>query len=130
MILPCWFQSEVVVDSAVGEDDSTTEIRELRVVRLLKSPPLVRLRIKLQDKWREGNREGRRGGDSLRDEEIRRRCISQLPIVHPISTKPAIHPRLEIARIEHKGRKSTRLNSSHRTISYAVFCLKKKTQIY
>src|SRR5437867_10348238 len=27
-----------------------------------------------------------------------------------------------------KDRKSTRLNSSHRTISYAVFCLKKKTQ--
>src|SRR5207248_8241651 len=26
-------------------------------------------------------------------------------------------------------RKSTRLNSSHRTISYAVFCLKKKKQI-
>src|SRR5437867_10128629 len=25
-------------------------------------------------------------------------------------------------------RKSTRLNSSHRTISYAVFCLKKKTE--
>src|SRR5437867_8089000 len=28
---------------------------------------------------------------------------------------------------ELKDRKSTRLNSSHRTISYAVFCLKKKT---
>src|SRR5207248_8781476 len=27
----------------------------------------------------------------------------------------------------HLDRKSTRLNSSHRTISYAVFCLKKKT---
>src|SRR5437879_9942475 len=26
----------------------------------------------------------------------------------------------------HKDRKSTRLNSSHRCISYAVFCLKKK----
>src|SRR5437867_9457395 len=26
----------------------------------------------------------------------------------------------------YKDRKSTRLNSSHRTISYAVFCLKKK----
>jgi len=26
------------------------------------------------------------------------------------------------------GRKSTRLNSSHITISYAVFCLKKKTK--
>src|SRR5437867_10736980 len=27
---------------------------------------------------------------------------------------------------KHADRKSTRLNSSHRTISYAVFCLKKK----
>src|SRR5207248_5007722 len=27
---------------------------------------------------------------------------------------------------EDEDRKSTRLNSSHRTISYAVFCLKKK----
>src|SRR5207248_11600128 len=27
-------------------------------------------------------------------------------------------------------RKSTRLNSSHRTISYAVFCLKKKTTVF
>src|SRR5438094_9704585 len=27
-------------------------------------------------------------------------------------------------------RKSTRLNSSHRTISYAVFCLKKKKKKY
>src|SRR5437773_3389308 len=29
----------------------------------------------------------------------------------------------------HGDRKSTRLNSSHITISYAVFCLKKKTHI-
>src|SRR5690554_5664932 len=29
-----------------------------------------------------------------------------------------------------KDRKSTRLNSSHVRISYAVFCLKKKTKIY
>src|SRR5207249_10847192 len=28
----------------------------------------------------------------------------------------------------HRDRKSTRLNSSHVSISYAVFCLKKKTQ--
>src|SRR2546430_13525109 len=28
----------------------------------------------------------------------------------------------------HRDRKSTRLNSSHSQISYAVFCLKKKTQ--
>src|SRR5207248_9702251 len=29
-----------------------------------------------------------------------------------------------------RDRKSTRLNSSHRTISYAVFCLKKKKRAY
>src|SRR5256885_8094179 len=29
-------------------------------------------------------------------------------------------------RLEHVDRKSTRLNSSHLVISYAVFCLKKK----
>src|SRR3712207_7076151 len=32
------------------------------------------------------------------------------------------------ARIKRKDRKSTRLNSSHANISYAVFCLKKKTR--
>src|SRR5699024_11877360 len=30
-----------------------------------------------------------------------------------------------VASIEHEDRKSTRLNSSHVSISYAVFCLKK-----
>src|SRR5207248_9065981 len=29
-----------------------------------------------------------------------------------------------------QDRKSTRLNSSHRTISYAVFCLKKKNELF
>src|SRR3712207_7845169 len=31
-----------------------------------------------------------------------------------------------VARVELEDRKSTRLNSSHANISYAVFCLKKK----
>src|SRR3712207_7313905 len=31
---------------------------------------------------------------------------------------------------KHRDRKSTRLNSSHANISYAVFCLKKKKIIY
>src|SRR5438034_2579255 len=35
----------------------------------------------------------------------------------------AIEPGFELAR---RDRKSTRLNSSHTVISYAVFCLKKK----
>src|SRR3712207_7523195 len=32
----------------------------------------------------------------------------------------------DVAAAEHRDRKSTRLNSSHANISYAVFCLKKK----
>src|SRR5437588_7980085 len=35
---------------------------------------------------------------------------------------------LGLARIDDEDRKSTRLNSSHTVISYAVFCLKKKKQ--
>src|SRR5690348_17700925 len=34
----------------------------------------------------------------------------------------------EIFKVRHIDRKSTRLNSSHPSISYAVFCLKKKTK--
>src|SRR5437764_11870081 len=33
------------------------------------------------------------------------------------------------AAVDGEDRKSTRLNSSHRCISYAVFCLKKKTNM-
>src|SRR5256885_5127524 len=33
-----------------------------------------------------------------------------------------------LARLRPRDRKSTRLNSSHLVISYAVFCLKKKTR--
>src|SRR3712207_8937955 len=34
------------------------------------------------------------------------------------------------AELDHQDRKSTRLNSSHANISYAVFCLKKKNTIH
>src|SRR2546430_13337622 len=43
--------------------------------------------------------------------------------------RPAAQPReplLERAEARTRDRKSTRLNSSHSQISYAVFCLKKK----
>src|SRR5437588_978641 len=33
----------------------------------------------------------------------------------------------ELVKVHARDRKSTRLNSSHTVISYAVFCLKKKT---
>src|SRR2546426_7232625 len=46
---------------------------------------------------------------------------------HPTDCGPARsgHPESDIAAIQ-RDRKSTRLNSSHLVISYAVFCLKKK----
>src|SRR2546430_12146458 len=37
------------------------------------------------------------------------------------------HSRVRLLRGVQRDRKSTRLNSSHSQISYAVFCLKKKT---
>src|SRR5437867_5839391 len=42
---------------------------------------------------------------------------------------PPLSARINVrARVSRLDRKSTRLNSSHRTISYAVFCLKKKKE--
>src|SRR5207248_9841110 len=42
---------------------------------------------------------------------------------HPVSLR---RKALNSSPVGARDRKSTRLNSSHRTISYAVFCLKKK----
>src|SRR5438132_4368200 len=39
---------------------------------------------------------------------------------------PRVHAHRESQRSSGQDRKSTRLNSSHTVISYAVFCLKKK----
>src|SRR5690349_21826042 len=46
------------------------------------------------------------------------------PRILPFPRRPA--PQLEAADRKGQDRKSTRLNSSHVEISYAVFCLKKK----
>src|SRR3712207_9459179 len=43
------------------------------------------------------------------------------------ASRKAVGGRVEVRpRVRHEDRKSTRLNSSHANISYAVFCLKKK----
>src|SRR6266540_6131859 len=44
--------------------------------------------------------------------------------------RPAAHHRFRARDRAERDRKSTRLNSSHITISYAVFCLKKKKKHY
>src|SRR3712207_8954976 len=50
------------------------------------------------------------------------RCLGE----HAPLRAPARHP---LPLLRTRDRKSTRLNSSHANISYAVFCLKKKTII-
>src|SRR5437867_6054653 len=58
--------------------------------------------------------------DAVVRSETRTLSKAETPVlrVHPHANGPATR--------EFPDRKSTRLNSSHRTISYAVFCLKKK----
>src|SRR3712207_7612397 len=46
----------------------------------------------------------------------------------PVSLRPTEY-RLLYHLVQNADRKSTRLNSSHANISYAVFCLKKKTKV-
>src|SRR3712207_8658525 len=52
--------------------------------------------------------------------------------ISPTKPPPGAPDNTKAAKIEtttdRKDRKSTRLNSSHANISYAVFCLKKKTR--
>src|SRR5256885_5239436 len=48
-------------------------------------------------------------------------CSPKLNLLTPVKRSPAVYE-----KIHQQDRKSTRLNSSHLVISYAVFCLKKK----
>src|SRR5256885_11396211 len=48
-------------------------------------------------------------------------------LLSPVRMLPSVQ---EEAQILQADRKSTRLNSSHLVISYAVFCLKKKNKVY
>src|SRR2546426_9907602 len=53
----------------------------------------------------------------------------RLPATHELLSAGAAAERRQspaLARLQQQDRKSTRLNSSHLVISYAVFCLKKK----
>src|SRR5437867_5211205 len=63
---------------------------------------------------------------------VEARPAPQFRLVRKIKGQALVHLHLrEVARARatsRRDRKSTRLNSSHRTISYAVFCLKKKTR--
>src|SRR3712207_7774616 len=57
-----------------------------------------------------------------------RRAVAPVDRVRLGQLRDALHPcgQLRVPRRGLRDRKSTRLNSSHANISYAVFCLKKK----
>src|SRR5258708_39970768 len=54
--------------------------------------------------------------------------LSAKAFIQPLDAQPGDEPALLLDPDHHRDRKSTRLNSSHQIISYAVFCLKKKTR--
>src|SRR5256885_11857253 len=54
-------------------------------------------------------------------------CVHLSPLWHPLEI-PSTESWVYLACWMPRDRKSTRLNSSHLVISYAVFCLKKKTR--
>src|SRR5947209_20271004 len=56
----------------------------------------------------------------------RRRAHRHVTLEHPVSDELFRQRRNRGAAGKVRDRKSTRLNSSHANISYAVFCLKKK----
>src|SRR3712207_8477317 len=70
-----------------------------------------------------GRREGQRHGPRGR--------LGVLPRVHPRAGRHGTDGSESggLVRRRHGDRKSTRLNSSHANISYAVFCLKKKKKL-
>src|SRR3712207_8793694 len=53
-----------------------------------------------------------------------------IPILAPEIAAGSLYTRADWIRRQASDRKSTRLNSSHANISYAVFCLKKQKRIY
>src|SRR3712207_8700947 len=63
--------------------------------------------------------------DVLRDQFAAGRSCRRFSL-RALPTPPINDAALEMSR----DRKSTRLNSSHANISYAVFCLKKKTKTH
>src|SRR6266487_4779662 len=75
-----------------------------------------------------GERDTRRDGEEGDREEARRK--PRRPPAFQVEREPRQHEWQqghEVPLLEPRDRKSTRLNSSHPSISYAVFCLKKKT---
>src|SRR5437879_1768871 len=84
----------------------------------LEAPGQLSLRVHVDARLARPRRSSQQGAQ--REQVV---VLSLVP--HAVPPEPACQM-LEQARGPFEDRKSTRLNSSHRCISYAVFCLKKK----
>src|SRR5687768_18347443 len=70
-----------------------------------------------------------RSGDVPHDRDLTRHVASVVVPAQHAARSELVHGGLAAAG-EQRDRKSTRLNSSHGYISYAVFCLKKKKRTH
>src|SRR5947208_9541568 len=61
---------------------------------------------------------------------VHRRDVDETELLHSASVALEHTFECNTGAVQELDRKSTRLNSSHQIISYAVFCLKKKKQKY
>src|SRR5258708_26112459 len=67
---------------------------------------------------------------SVRDPDLRRALTPDYqPMCKRLVMSAGFYRAMQRDDVELVDRKSTRLNSSHQIISYAVFCLKKKNQL-
>src|SRR5207244_13204959 len=63
--------------------------------------------------------------DRRRDDEITATNVRATELVLGTARRLRLDPIVHVSSVSALDRKSTRLNSSHQIISYAVFCLKK-----
>src|SRR5438552_13701470 len=72
----------------------------------------------------------RRSSDLAAGKLFKRRpqSLAGVPLAVFVSQKDHRKFYVQLASLKSRDRKSTRLNSSHQIISYAVFCLKKKNR--
>src|SRR3712207_7990831 len=101
-------------------DTATTEIYTLSLHDALPISLLAKRMDVAPEGWREAA--GVFGDDTPRS----------VADIHDDASRTQVREwkRAQKAAHKDKDRKSTRLNSSHANISYAVFCLKKKKKIY
>src|SRR5690606_39955489 len=110
----CTLGPDAALPTAAGVASSRTRLR-IRAIKgcLLSAPPPGRARSRTPDY-----------GPCRADERVHGR--PRWGGVLPPAAGPLAHAPLPRLLLD---RKSTRLNSSHVKISYAVFCLKKKTKM-